>query len=146
MLGIIALARFALEDEGSAGSLLAQALTLGQAKGFRRLFLDEGQPLTALLRAVYPKLERPLAAYAATLLPASVPGQGAVPSALPESLSPQEQRVLRLLVAGLSNPEIARELVVSPNTVKTQVKSIYRKLNVSTRDEAREAARELNLL
>ena len=43
------------------------------------------------------------------------------------------------------NPEIARELVVSVNTIKTQVQSIYRKLNVNTRDEAREAARELDL-
>ena len=61
-------------------------------------------------------------------------------------LSPQEQRVLRLLVAGLTNAAIARELVVSTNTVKTQLKSIYRKLDVSNRDEAREAAAELNLL
>ena len=62
-----------------------------------------------------------------------------------EPLSSQEQRVLRLLVAGMSNPEIARELVVSTNTIKTQIQSIYRKLNVSNRDEARQAARELNL-
>ncbi len=63
-----------------------------------------------------------------------------------EPLSPQEQRVLRLLAAGLSNPEIARELVVSTNTVKTQVKSIYRKLDVSNREQAAEMARELKLL
>ena len=46
-----------------------------------------------------------------------------------EALSQQELRVLRLLVAGLSNADIARELVVSTNTIKTHVKSIYRKLN-----------------
>jgi LuxR family maltose regulon positive regulatory protein len=61
-------------------------------------------------------------------------------------LSAQEQRVLRLLAAGLSNPEIARELVVSTNTIKTQVQSIFRKLNVSNREEAAEIARELKLL
>jgi LuxR family maltose regulon positive regulatory protein len=60
-------------------------------------------------------------------------------------LSQQELRVLRLLVAGLSNADIARELVVSTNTVKTHVKSIYRKLSVTSRDEAREVARELKL-
>ena len=65
---------------------------------------------------------------------------------LVEPLSPQEQRVLRLLAAGLSNPEIAQELVVSINTIKTHVKSIYRKLNVTSREEARDAARHLNLL
>ena len=53
--------------------------------------------------------------------------------------------MLRLVAAGRSNPEIAGELVVSVNTIKTQVQSIYRKLNVNTRDEAREAARELDL-
>ena len=54
--------------------------------------------------------------------------------------------MLRLLVAGLSNPEIAEALVVSINTVKTQVRSIYRKLNVKSRKEARSAARSQNLL
>ena len=63
-----------------------------------------------------------------------------------ERLSPQELRVLRLLVAGLSNTDIAQELVVSTNTIKTQVKSIYRKLNVNSREEARQIARELKLL
>jgi LuxR family maltose regulon positive regulatory protein len=61
-------------------------------------------------------------------------------------LSQQELRVLRLLAAGLSNTDIGRELVVSNNTVKTHVKSIYRKLNVKSRDEAREVARELKLV
>jgi LuxR family maltose regulon positive regulatory protein len=55
-------------------------------------------------------------------------------------LSPQERRVLHLLAAGLSNPEIANELVVSVNTIKSQVRSIYRKLNVNSRQEARDAA------
>ena len=63
-----------------------------------------------------------------------------------EPLSPQEQRVLRLLVAGFSNPEIAEAMVVSNNTVKTQVQSIYRKLGVSSRKEAREAVRGQHLL
>lgn len=62
-----------------------------------------------------------------------------------EPLSRQEQRVLRLLVAELSYPEIARELVVSINTVKTQVNSIYRKLNVHSRREARAVAQQLQL-
>ena len=63
-----------------------------------------------------------------------------------EALSQQELRVLRLLVAGLSNADIARELVVSTNTIKTHVKSIYRKLSVKSREEAREVARALKLI
>jgi ATP/maltotriose-dependent transcriptional regulator MalT len=62
-----------------------------------------------------------------------------------EPLSRQEQRVLRLLVSELSYPEIARELVVSINTVKTQVNSIYRKLNVHSRREARAVVQQLHL-
>jgi ATP/maltotriose-dependent transcriptional regulator MalT len=62
-----------------------------------------------------------------------------------EPLSRQEQRVLRLLVAELSYSEIARELIVSINTVKTQVNSIYRKLHVHSRREARAVAQQHHL-
>jgi LuxR family transcriptional regulator, maltose regulon positive regulatory protein len=61
-------------------------------------------------------------------------------------LSQQEQKVLRLLAAGNSNAGIARELVVSVNTVRTQVQSIYRKLDVNNRVEASAMARQLELL
>lgn len=67
-------------------------------------------------------------------------------AALSEPLSPQELRVLRLLVAGRSNPEIASALVVSVNTVKTHLQSMYRKLGVTNRVEASAAARSLHLL
>lgn len=53
-----------------------------------------------------------------------------------EPLSPQEQRVLRLLVTGQTYAEMAETLVVSPNTIKTQISSIYRKLGVNRRAEA----------
>jgi LuxR family maltose regulon positive regulatory protein len=53
-----------------------------------------------------------------------------------ESLTQAEARVLRLLVAGQTYAEMAEALVVSPNTIKTQVSSIYRKLGVSRRAEA----------
>jgi LuxR family maltose regulon positive regulatory protein len=53
-----------------------------------------------------------------------------------EPLSSQEQRVLRLLVAGQTYAEIAEALIVSRNTIKTQVSSIYRKLGVNRRAEA----------
>jgi LuxR family transcriptional regulator, maltose regulon positive regulatory protein len=69
-----------------------------------------------------------------------------VVSVIHEPLSIQEQRVLRLLATGCSNPEIANELVVSVNTVKTHVQHIYRKLNLENRVAASEAARLLNLL
>jgi LuxR family maltose regulon positive regulatory protein len=61
-------------------------------------------------------------------------------------LSRQEMRVLRLLVAGHTYVEMAEILTVSPNTVKTQVSSIYRKLGVSRRAEAIAQAGRLTLL
>jgi LuxR family transcriptional regulator, maltose regulon positive regulatory protein len=68
------------------------------------------------------------------------------PQTLIEPLSPQEQRVLRLLVAGQTYAEMAQAFIVSPNTIKTQVSSIYRKLGVSRRIEAIELTRRLQLL
>jgi LuxR family maltose regulon positive regulatory protein len=144
-----ALAYFGDSDLSKATKSLTGALTLGHEKGFRRLFLDEGPRMAALLRAVSPALpNRTLNLFAATLLhsfsPESLARQDAPP--LVEPLSQQELRVLRLLVAGLSNTDIAKELVLSTNTIKTHVKSIYRKLNIRSRDEAREVAKELKLV
>ena len=72
--------------------------------------------------------------------------QDPTPFAMIEPLSLQEERILNLLVSGFSYQEIAQELWISINTVKTHVKSVYRKLNVSRRREARDVVRRLNLL
>jgi LuxR family transcriptional regulator, maltose regulon positive regulatory protein len=77
---------------------------------------------------------------------ASLASSSLVSAPLIKPLSSQEQRVLRLLVAGFSNPEIAEALVFSINTVKTQVRSIYRKLNVKSRKETLEVMRSQSLL
>jgi LuxR family maltose regulon positive regulatory protein len=61
-------------------------------------------------------------------------------------LSEAEGRVLRLLPARLTQREIARELYLSPNTVKTHTRAIYRKLGASSRTDAVRTARALNLL
>ena len=103
--------------------------------------------MAALLQDTLPNISsEPLRKYARKLLSAfTLNGEAHDDVPIVEPLSMQEKRVLRLLSAGLSNPEIASELIVSINTVKTQVKSIYRKLNVSSRDEARDAAYHLQL-
>lgn len=58
----------------------------------------------------------------------------------------REQEVLALLAAGKSNKEIADKLGISPNTVKTQVASLYQKLEVQRRTQAVQKARELALI
>jgi LuxR family maltose regulon positive regulatory protein len=137
-----------------ARQALLAALALAQPEGYQRLFLDEGAAMAALLRANESHIRGQLSSsYAQALLgafaqePIAPMAQlPALPVVLDEPLSPHEQRVFRLLAAGLSNPEIAQQLIVSVNTVKTQVQSIYRKLNITSRTEARLAARQLKLV
>ena len=59
-----------------------------------------------------------------------------------EPLTHSEAKVLRLLDTPLSQAEIARELQLSVNTVRTHVRAVYRKLGVSSRDEAVRASRD----
>jgi LuxR family maltose regulon positive regulatory protein len=151
---LLALVHAAHKDVREAKQTLRKALQMAQPHGFQRLFLDEGEQLAALLRAVLSDLgEGALADYVRGLLGAMGQGRTEPTAALPtnqgwlfEPLSAQEQRILRLLAAGLTNPEIAQELVISINTVKTHLRRIYQKLNVSSRREARDAARQVNLL
>ena len=79
-----------------------------------------------------------LRAYLATQRGKSVPGASALTAA--------ELRLLPLLSTHLPVPEIAAELFLSPHTIKSQMKSIYRKLNASTRTQAITRARDLGLL
>ena len=67
-------------------------------------------------------------------------------SALEEELSPRELEILVKLAEGKSNAEIADELFISRNTVKTHINNIYRKLGVNRRTQAVLRARELTLL
>ena len=61
-------------------------------------------------------------------------------------ITQRERQVLALLAQGRSNKEIAQELGVSPNTIKTQVASLYQKLDVQRRTQAIQKARELGLI
>jgi LuxR family maltose regulon positive regulatory protein len=162
VLMLQALARQAQGDEPSAFQLLGRALILSEPEGFVRLFVNEGEPLAALLRKI--KVEsKKMKAYRAKLLaafrtdslltsalsPILSTDAGPAPqlsSLLDDPLSARELEVLRLMDTGLSNREIAEKAVVSLNTIKTQVKSIYSKLGVRSRDEALAVARALHLI
>jgi DNA-binding CsgD family transcriptional regulator len=61
-------------------------------------------------------------------------------------LTPRECEILELLASGQSNKEMARELAVSPNTVKTHLARVYEKLDVERRVQAIEKARSLALI
>lgn len=74
----------------------------------------------------------------------STGGPAAPPHAFPE-LSEREQEILSLIARGRSNPEISRDLFLSPKTVQNHVSSIYRKLRVADRAQAVIRAREAGL-
>jgi LuxR family maltose regulon positive regulatory protein len=121
-----------------------------EPEGYVRLFLDEGAPMVELLRAAE---RQGTGDHARRLLSLSAApddqGAGArqrpVPS-VAESLSDRELQVLRLLDGELSGPQIARELFVSPNTLRTHTKHIFTKLDVTNRRAAVLRARERGLM
>ncbi len=143
---LLVLTHAARKQLPEARQLLQAVLARAVGEDYMRLFLDEGAGLATLLRASRPSIREPgLVAYLQKLLHACAAeqraraaqtGDPARATPLAEPLSPQEQRVLHLLVAGRSNPEIAEYLVVSVNTVKAHLKNIYRKLGVSNRMQA----------
>ncbi len=147
-----ALAARTLGDAERAFRSLERALHLAGREGFRLAFLGGHGHLRALLGV---QLDSPTAhrTLIAELLdahrPASEPdppGQMPGEETLIEPLSERERVVLRYLTSALSNVEIAAELYVSVNTIKTHIKSIYRKLDTTGRREAVRKARELRLL
>ena len=158
LIEILALLALALNGSGrvsEAHGTLAKSLALAEPEGYMRLFLDEGKPMQALLRACSRSLEGSLTAYADRLLeafalePRRESGEAAqsFPSeTLVEPLTGREVEVLRLLAAGLSNQEIAERLYLSAGTVKTHTHNLYGKLGVRTRTQAIARAQELKLI
>ncbi len=117
-----------------------------QPEAYTQLFLTEGKPLIALLRAV-PADSR--AAQLRRILAAA--GFGQATSGLRRTLtlnelSRRELDVLALLDSDLTGPEIARALFLSPNTVRTHTKRIFTKLGVTNRRAAVLRAHDLRLL
>ena len=127
----------------AASDHLERALELASVEGCRQPFARAGLALQPLLERhlTLPTAWGPLASE----LLVSFAGADAA-AALTEPLSDRERDVLRLLPTLLRTPELAGELFVSVNTVKTHVKSIYRKLGVSSRRDAVARGRELRLI
>jgi LuxR family maltose regulon positive regulatory protein len=151
ILVLRALAQEVQGDQTSALSTLERALVLAEPEGYIRLFVDEGEPMLTLLHLAYRRGIAP--DYVATLLSAFgeqhalvLPPLSPHPASLLEPLTEREREVLRLLLEGASNREIARRLIVSVNTVKRHVYNLCGKLGVQSRAQAIARARELNLV
>ncbi|GHO50623.1 LuxR C-terminal-related transcriptional regulator [Ktedonospora formicarum] len=126
---------------------LERALLLGEQEGYIRLFVDEGEPMAALLRQAYTLGIAP--DYIVNLLSAFDEQPKSSPLRtfpLVEPLTERELTVFRLLVTGLSNAEIARDLIITVGTVKRHLNSIYGKLGVQSRAQAIARAQALHVL
>jgi LuxR family maltose regulon positive regulatory protein len=145
---ILVLLALAHRDGGrpsAAHTALERALNLAEPEGYARVFLDEGAPMLGLLRD-FPARDA-AASYAGRLVAAGGPATARAPAGpgLVDPLSERELDVLRLLRSELDGPEIARELTVSLNTMRTHTKNIYAKLGVGSRRAAVRRADELDL-
>jgi LuxR family maltose regulon positive regulatory protein len=146
----------ALHRKGSdtqALECLEHALGMAEPQGYIHPFLSVGKPVDKLLRQAVARsahsehAHRILAAFAAQAHRATTSlGLDSVISPLVEPLTERELQVLRLLAAGLSSTEVAEDLIIAVSTTRSYIKTIYRKLDVHSRDEAVDRARELSLL
>jgi len=143
-----AIARDALGDQVAAGQALEHAFDLAEPDALLLPFLLH--PAPALLQRLtrHRTTHAALAAQILNLLsapasPSPPPGQ---PRRLREPLTGGEARVLRYLPTSLTVPELADELYLSVNTVRTHMRHIYAKLGAHHRHEAVEQARALGLL
>ena len=157
ILMLQALALWERDAKERAVSTLTRALTLAEPEGYVRTFVDEGPEMPPLVSEVLKahqwrhlvRPDPPSAHYLRKLLAAlEQPASGSMPPTPqhPEPLSERELEVLQLIAAGKSNRRIAQELFVTAGTVKTHIRSIYRKLDAHSRTQALVRARELNLL
>jgi LuxR family maltose regulon positive regulatory protein len=140
-------------ENDEAVQLLGDALALAEPGGFIRIFLDEGPPMARLLNEALSQgiapdyVQRLLASFPINELEQVDPSKSQAPeSEMIEFLSERELEVLGLLAQGLKYNQIAEQLIVSLNTIRSHTKNIYDKLEVNNRTQAIQKANELNLL
>lgn len=131
-------------DNEAAVKYLSDALTLAKEDKFIRSFVDQGGALVPLLREAARRGVTP--AYVGEILAAfEAEGDAGLPDHV-EALSKREMEVLRLLAAGMTNAQIAEQLVVSVSTVKSHVHHICGKLGAENRTQAVVCAQEFGIL
>jgi len=140
-------------DQPDALAALERALSLAEPEGYVRIFVDEGEAMRLLIEKRSRNRDHPLGGYAAKLLaafkqPVALPksANSQQKTDLIEPLSERELEVLRLLRSELSGPEIAGQLIVSLNTLRTHTKNIFNKLGVNNRRSAVRRAEDLGLI
>jgi LuxR family maltose regulon positive regulatory protein len=142
-----AIARDTLGEHGAAGNALERALDLADGRRALAPFLLHPAPDLLARHARQHTAHAALVAEIRDVLAGRKrAAQPADEPPLAEPLSDSELRVLRYLPTNMTAPEIARELSVSRNTVKTHLRNVYAKLGTHRRAEAIVRARELRML
>ncbi|MDX6334070.1 MAG: LuxR family transcriptional regulator, maltose regulon positive regulatory protein [Streptosporangiaceae bacterium] len=145
---IAAAAQRRLGSTDEAAGLLEQALALAEPDGAYRAFLDGGASVRSAMTVLVPPTSRH-AGFAGRILErfdAQAPRPAGPAEAVSVPLTDSERAVLRFLPSHMTNEEISQALFLSINTVKTHLRSAYRKLGVSSRREAIARGRRLGLL
>jgi LuxR family transcriptional regulator, maltose regulon positive regulatory protein len=140
-------------DQPRALASLERALSLAEPEGYVRIFVDKGEAVRLLIEVQSRNRDHPLSGYVDKLLSAFAQPAATTPkskiknlkSEIVEPLSERELEVLKLLRSELSGPEIAEQLIVSLNTLRSHTKSIFNKLGVNNRRAAVRRAEELDL-
>jgi LuxR family maltose regulon positive regulatory protein len=143
-----AIARDAMRDEDAALEALERALDMAEPRGCSVAVVRYGAPVRSLLRRLVTRgtRHRALVDELIARLGGGGEAERSVTAPLLEPLSDRELTVLRYLPTMMSNAEIAAEMFVSVNTVKTHLKHVYRKLDVTDRRDCVRRGRELRLL
>ncbi len=150
--------RFVERSERTVLRLVNRGLVVARGRGFglfnsllgewlMQILADEwrispdlgGQRAGMILQALQDALDR-------QITPSKSPPASVTSRTLPAGLTPREIEVLRLVATGLSDAQVAMQLVVSPRTVSTHLQSIYNKLGVNTRAAATRFAVEQGLV
>jgi LuxR family maltose regulon positive regulatory protein len=149
---ILALISLVYQAEGNlseAFAVLERALTLAEPGGFIRIFVDEGplmEELLIKLKVEDPRTKGYIKKLLASFLVKDSPPSFKKDQPLIEPLSEREIEVLHLIAEGLTNPDIATRLFLSPHTIKVHARNIYGKLGVNTRTQAVAKAKALGIL
>lgn len=150
-------------DKKAALGVLETAFQLPLDEQLIQPFVDEGSNLMSLYHAlgaaaqshsirarcqlVIERVETATAIPSVATKPVSVTNAlGAQPDALTDPLSKRELEVLKLVAEGLSNRDIAEQLFLSIDTIKTHLKSIFSKMSVARRTQAVNLGRDLKLI
>ncbi len=143
-------ALYGLGEHLRAKIVLELAISFSESEGYLRPFIDHAEAISPVLTEIASTSHK--SSYAVTIAKACAISRGGAAmtgrqrKSGVEEITPREKEILELMAAGLRNKEIADTLFVSPLTIKTHSKNLFRKLAAKTRIQAIQRAKDLKIL